>query len=153
MRLTSHMIQKVCGDNFGDSSKLLWTVAISLKWGHPQPPPLTPTHTILQNNTHWRIKIWHVYFKNWFCYFSNSLNYLFCSQWNTPWLKIGLCREELAFKDNRKEKKTEIRVQGNFSFLATNIATNLLPIPAICKMGSVNVFFIISIRIAHVSAD
>lgn len=136
MRLTSHMIQKVSGDNFGgDFSKLLWLIAISLKGCHPQSPPRTCMHAILQNTTHWRIKIWHVYFKTNYATFQIHLTTFFAPSETHHGSKLDSAENSQPSKIAEKGRKQESEYKAIFhSWLLTSLLI-YSPFPPSVKWG------------------
>lgn len=89
-------------------SKLLWTVAISLRWCPPPAPQgNTYTHHWKENRRGKLEALACLLFQNSFCYFSVSLNWPFSLSWDKLGLKVGLSRDETAFKKKKKNRKEE----------------------------------------------
>lgn len=75
-------------------------------------------------------------FQNPFCYFSVSLNWPFSLSWDKLGLKVGLSRDETAFKKTTGKRKKTTSNTMQFLFLSCHVPTNTLSVPIISKICS-----------------
>lgn len=72
-------------------------------------------------------------FQNPFCYFSVSLNWPFSLSWDKLGLKVGLSRDETAFKKTTGRGRKQHQIPCNFYFWAVMCLLTHSPLPLSAK--------------------